>query len=85
MRERDAQDCESEPCRKILGRVLGTARSPDSYELKAINSDGKRRTVSARTKDFGEFRVVDLSSKDKEKAWRQRKIHKQDENTKWGF
>ena len=52
---------ELEPYRKILGRVLDAAGSPlDGYEVKAINSDEQRPTVSARTNDLGEFRLVDL-------------------------
>jgi protocatechuate 3,4-dioxygenase beta subunit len=52
---------ELEPYRKILGRVLDDAGNPlDGYEVKAINSDEQRPTVSARTNDLGEFRLVDL-------------------------
>jgi hypothetical protein len=52
---------ELEPYRKILGRVLDAAGSPlDGYEVKAINSDEPRPTVSARTNDLGEYRLVDL-------------------------
>jgi hypothetical protein len=52
---------ELEPYRKILGRALDAAGSPlDGYEVKAINSDEQRPTVSARTNDLGEFRLVDL-------------------------
>lgn len=52
---------ELEPYRKILGRILDSAGRPlDGYEVKAINSDEQRPTVSARTNDLGEFRLVDL-------------------------
>jgi Carboxypeptidase regulatory-like domain len=52
---------ELEPYRKILGRVLDAAGSPlDGYEVTAINSDEQRPSVSARTNDLGEFRLVDL-------------------------
>jgi hypothetical protein len=52
---------ELEPYRKILGRVLDAAGNPlEGYEVKAINSDEQRPTVSARTNDLGEFRLVDL-------------------------
>lgn len=52
---------EIEPYRKIIGRVLDAAGSPlDGYEVKAINSDEQRPTLSARTNDLGEFRLVDL-------------------------
>ena len=52
---------ELEPYRKILGRILDAAGSPlEGYEVKAINSDEQRPTVSTRTNDLGEFRLVDL-------------------------
>ncbi len=52
---------ELDPYRKILGRVLDAAGRPlDGYEVKAINSDEQRPTVSARTNDLGEFRLLDL-------------------------
>lgn len=52
---------ELEPYRKIIGRVLDAAGSPlDGYEVKAIDSDEQRPTVSTRTNDLGEFRLVDL-------------------------
>jgi protocatechuate 3,4-dioxygenase beta subunit len=52
---------ELEPYRRILGRILDAAGSPlDGYEVKAINSDEERPTVSTRTNDLGEFRLVDL-------------------------
>ncbi len=52
---------ELEPYRKILGRVIDAAGSPlDGYEVKAINSDEQRPTLSTRTNDLGEFRLVDL-------------------------
>jgi Carboxypeptidase regulatory-like domain len=52
---------ELEPYRKILGRVLDAAGSPlEGYEVRAINSDEQRPTLSARTNDLGEFRLVDL-------------------------
>jgi hypothetical protein len=52
---------EIEPYRKVIGRVLDANGSPlDGYEVKAINSDEQRPTVSARSNDLGEFRLVDL-------------------------
>jgi protocatechuate 3,4-dioxygenase beta subunit len=66
VRVRDAQHVtigplELEPYRKIVGRVLDAGGSPlDGYEVKAINSDEQRPTMSARTNDLGEFRLVDL-------------------------
>jgi hypothetical protein len=42
-------------------KILDAAGSPlDGYEVKAINSDEPRPTVSARTNDLGEYRLVDL-------------------------
>lgn len=52
---------ELEPYRKILGRVLDERGIPlESYQVKAINSDEERPTVSVRTNDLGEFRLVTL-------------------------